>query len=191
MGKRVNFSARTVITIDANLAIDQWGVPRKIAMNLTIPEIVTEWNREEMLELIRRGPNVHPGAKSVTKMNYDENGVPHPEEWSLRCGDRTRINLEPGDIVMRHVRDGDVCMFNRQPSVHRMSMMGHRVKVIDGSTFRFNVSVCKPYNADFDGDKSCLQQAVAVKGVESPQRENDVNSSISCVVHSTWYDITA
>ena len=153
MGKRVNFSARTVITIDANLAIDQWGVPRKIAMNLTIPEIVTEWNREEMLELVRRGPNVHPGAKSVTKMNYDENGVPHPEEWSLRCGDRTRINLEPGDIVMRHVRDGDVCMFNRQPSVHRMSMMGHRVKVIDGSTFRFNVSVCKPYNADFDGDE--------------------------------------
>lgn len=159
MGKRVNFSARTVITIDANLSIEQWGVPRKIAMNLTIPEIVTEWNREEMLELVRRGPNVHPGAKSVTKMNYDDNGVPHPEEWSLRCGDRTRINLEPGDVVMRHVQDGDICMFNRQPSVHRMSMMGHRVKVIDDSTFRFNISVCKPYNADFDGDRSCLQQA--------------------------------
>lgn len=153
MGKRVNYSARTVITPDANIEIDQWGVPERIARNLTIPEIVSEYNHKELIELVLRGPMVHPGAKSVTKMNYDAFGVPHPQEWSLRAGDRSRIVLDYGDIVMRHVRDGDICLFNRQPSLHRNSMMGHRLKIMQGSTFRLNASVCSPYNADFDGDE--------------------------------------
>lgn len=56
----------------------------------------------------------------------------------------------------RHIRDGDLVIFNRQPTLHKMSMMGHRVKVLPWSTFRMNLSCTSPYNADFDGDEMNL-----------------------------------
>jgi DNA-directed RNA polymerase subunit A' len=65
-------------------------------------------------------------------------------------------NPKPGMVVERHLIDGDVVIFNRQPSLHRMSMMVHEVRVMPGKTFRFNLSVCTPYNADFDGDEMNL-----------------------------------
>lgn len=153
MGKRSDFSARTVIGVDPNISIDEYGVPEKIAMNLTIPERVTKLNLNKLYKLVRNGPNNYPGAKQVTKMNFDENGKPNPETISLKYIDRNTIVLEEGDMVERHVIDGDIALFNRQPSLHRMSMMGHKVKVMKGLTFRLNVFVCKPYNADFDGDE--------------------------------------
>ena len=155
MGKRSDFSARTVISVDPNISIDQYGVPEKIAMNLTIPEKVTKYNINKMYKYIRNGPNVFPGAKQITKMNYDENGKPNPETISLKYIDRHSVILDEGDTVERHLMDGDIALFNRQPTLHRMSMMGHKIKVMKGLTFRLNVFVCKPYNAD---KRHCWQQ---------------------------------
>jgi DNA-directed RNA polymerase II subunit RPB1 len=154
MGKRVDFSARSVITGDPNLSMKQLGVPLKIAMNITKPIVVNDMNRDFLLKLVRNGPDVYPGAKIVERKNG--------HHIYLRRVDRESILLENGDSVHRHMMDGDAVLFNRQPSLHRMSMMCHIVKVMKtGDTFRMNVACTKPYNADFDGDKSCLQQGAA------------------------------
>ncbi|XP_003425653.2 DNA-directed RNA polymerase II subunit RPB1 [Nasonia vitripennis] len=149
MGKRVDFSARTVITPDPNLRIDQVGVPRSIAQNLTFPEIVTPFNIDKMQELVRRGNTRYPGAKYIVRDNGDRIDLrfhPKPSDLHLQCGYK----------VERHIRDGDLVIFNRQPTLHKMSMMGHRVKVLPWSTFRMNLSCTSPYNADFDGDEMNL-----------------------------------
>ena len=141
MGKRVDFSARSVITGEPNLSFRQLGVPRKIAMNITKPVTVNDMNREFLMKLIQNGPEVYPGAKILERKNG--------ETFSLRYVDRSSIRLENGDIVHRHMMDGDAVLFNRQPSLHRLSMMCHIVKVMKkGDTFRLNVSATKPYNAD-------------------------------------------
>jgi len=146
MGKRVDYSARSVITPDPNIEIDQLGVPKKIAMNLTYPDIVTKFNIDVLYKYVKNGPFKHPGAKSIKK-KIDGRTI------SLQYVDIDTIVLNEGDIVHRHLDDDDIVLFNRQPSLHKMSMMGHRVKVMEYNTFRLNVSVTTPYNADFDGDE--------------------------------------
>lgn len=153
MGKRVDFSGRTVISVDPNISIDEFGVPESIATNLTFPEIVTKYNITKMYEYVRNGPNHYPGAKSIEKNRYGCDGKPAPCLISLKHVDVNTIILNYGDIVNRHIIDGDVCLFNRQPSLHRMSMMGMRARVLPGNTFKMNVSTTKPFNADFDGDE--------------------------------------
>ena len=150
MGKRVDYSARTVISVDPNINIDEYGVPQKIAMNLTFPETVNFFNIDKMRETVRNGVLNYPGAKIVTKTE----GAIH-KNISLKHVDVIKVanELQIGDIVHRHLIDGDCCLFNRQPTLHRMSMMTHRIKILPFSTFRLNVTVCKPYNADFDGDE--------------------------------------
>lgn len=197
MGKRVDFSARTVITPDPNLEIDQVsafvhlkvtiqitscfrvvmvvliskinclhlictlisvppmlcllkiGVPTSIALTLTVPERVTNFNINVMKQYVDRGPNQHPGARYIIR----EDG----QRIDLRFArDSMDLNLQPGYIVERHIKDDDLIIFNRQPTLHKMSMMGHRVKVLPWSTFRMNLSVTTPYNADFDGDEMNL-----------------------------------
>jgi DNA-directed RNA polymerase II subunit RPB1 len=141
MGKRVDFSARSVITGDPNLSIKQLGVPLKIAKNITKPVTVNDRNRDFLMKLIENGPDEYPGAKILEKRNGSH--------ISLRNIDRSTVRLENGDIVHRHMMDGDAVLFNRQPSLHRMSMMCHIVKVMKvGDTFRMNVGDTKPYNAD-------------------------------------------
>ena len=286
-GKRVNFCARTVISPDPNLGINEVGVPVLSAKELTVPIRVTGRNREQLRQMILRGPDVHPGVNYIVrgdshrvritdrtkfiwsgfrchnpechsgdvergepypgirpdlnealpapnflpgleispetirladgstaeKMNVDldatirnlrgedENGnmlewgdaraiihqrwvweqenpgEAYPAELTVvcpHCGSpeidediRSRVearlatvdfdgNPKPGMVVERHLIDGDVAIFNRQPSLHRMSMMVHEVRVMEGKTFRFNLAVCTPYNADFDGDEMNL-----------------------------------
>jgi DNA-directed RNA polymerase II subunit RPB1 len=146
MGKRVDFSARSVITGDPNLSIKELGVPMKIAMNITKPVKVNERNIKFLTTLIQNGPDKYPGAKILERKNGDN--------ISLRYMDRESIRLEIGDVVHRHMMDDDGVLFNRQPSLHRMSMMCHLVRVMKkGDTFRMNVGDTKPYNADFDGDE--------------------------------------
>jgi len=146
MGKRVDFSARSVITGDPNLSIRQLGVPMKIAKNITKPIVVNDRNRDYLMKLIQNGPTVYPGANILEKKNG--------ESISLKYVDRNSIRLDNGDVVHRHMLDGDAVLFNRQPSLHRMSMMCHIVKIMkQGDTFRMNVGDTKPYNADFDGDE--------------------------------------
>ena len=281
-GKRVNFCARSVISPDPYLGVNEVGVPTKIAKELTVPIRVTTRNREQMRQMILRGPDVHPGVNYVirgdkrrvrinqrsrlinagfrchnpecmeeTTQRFDLHQVlpapnflpglvvkkfvsreeavaggeelvtyaiddaatianlrgedidgnplaeddprsimhrrwkfelanpdtPYPEGLEVTCphclspdnewGERTRVedrlstvdmngNPKPGLLVERHLIDGDVVIFNRQPSLHRMSMMVHEVRVMKGHTFRFNLAVCTPYNADFDGDEMNL-----------------------------------
>lgn len=149
MGKRVDFSARTVITGDANISLDEVGVPRSIARTLTYPETVTPYNISRLHKLVQNGPNEHPGAKYVIRSDGTRIDLRHHK----RAG---QISLEYGWKVERHLQDGDYIIFNRQPSLHKESMMGHRVKVMPYSTFRLNLSVTSPYNADFDGDEMNL-----------------------------------
>ena len=154
MAKRVDFSARSVITADPNISIRELGIPMKIAKNITKPVTVNERNREFLMKLVQNGPDTYPGAKIVERKNG--------EHISLRYVDRASVRLEDGDIIHRHMMDGDAILFNRQPSLHRMSMMSHIVKVMFiGDSFRLNVGCTRPYNADFDGDKFCLQHASA------------------------------
>ena len=150
MGKRVDYSARTVISVDPSLDIDQWGVPIKIAMNLTFPEIVNIYNINKLKKMVLNGPSKYPGSKTVTKGRYG-----NQRNISLKHVDVVKIanELEIGDTVHRHLLDGDPCLFNRQPTLHKMSMMTHKIVILPHSTFRLNVTVCKPYNADFDGDE--------------------------------------
>lgn len=149
MGKRVDFSARTVITADPNLGIQQVGVPRSIATNLTVPERVTPFNLAELSALVTNGPTEHPGAKHIIRTDGTRVDLRYVKN-------KSDLLLSNGWIVERHLRDGDIILFNRQPSLHKMSIMGHMAKVLDWSTFRLNLSCTSPYNADFDGDEMNL-----------------------------------
>jgi DNA-directed RNA polymerase subunit A' len=147
-GKRVNFSARTVISPDPCLSISEVGVPLEIAEELTVPEYVNEWNLDETKELIKRKEYpmasyvIRPDGKrkKVTELNREE----------------VLAELATGYIIERQLKDGDIAIFNRQPSLHRPSMMAHEVKVLPGKTFRMNDAVSDPYNADYDGDEMNL-----------------------------------
>ena len=153
-GKRVEFSARSVITPDPNISVDELGVPLKVAMNLTFPECVTPYNIDRLYALVQNGPDKYPGAKSVQRSTGSGSGSSEGGRMiSLKHVNTKTIQIYEGDVVNRHLLDGDAVLFNRQPSLHRMSMMCHRVRVLPYSTFRLNVSVTKPYNADFDGDE--------------------------------------
>jgi DNA-directed RNA polymerase subunit A' len=150
-GKRVDFSARTVVSPDPNLDINEVGVPLEIAIRLSVPEKVREWNIEEMRQLVTNGPEKYPGALYIIR----------PDGKRIRLEfvtDREKIAeaLEPGFVVERHLKNGDIAIFNRQPSLHRMSIMAHHVRVLPYKTFRLHLCVCPPYNADFDGDEMNL-----------------------------------
>ena len=147
-GKRTNFCARSVISSDPNIGLDELGVPIKIAMSLTMPERVTPFNIEKLTKFVRNGRDKWPGANYVWPAKSLSNGKRHPIDLQYRKKD---IKLHYGDIVERHLLNKDPVLFNRQPSLHRPSMMCHFIKIIPNdklSTFRLNVNVTKPYNAD-------------------------------------------
>lgn len=149
MGKRVDYSARTVITAEPNIMLDELGVPIAIARNLTYPERVTSFNKDILQQFVDNGHDPEgfkTGAKYVTKKDGN----------MLDLRFVKKLDLEVGDVVDRHLKDNDLIVFNRQPTLHRMSMMGHKVKVMSGSTFRMNLSATTPYNADYDGDEMNL-----------------------------------
>src|SRR6056297_2259842 len=146
-GKRVNFSARTVISPDPTLSLNEVGVPDRVATEMTQTMNVNERNLEEARRYVSNGPEAHPGA------NY----VRRPDGRRLKVTEKNCEELaekvEPGWEVSRHLVEGDIIIFNRQPSLHRMSIMAHEVVVMPYKTFRLNTVVCPPYNADFDGDE--------------------------------------
>ena len=150
-GKRVDFSARSVISPNPFISINDVGVPIEIAKILTIPTNINDWNIEEMKQLVLNGPFNHPGANYIIRNDR--------RRIDLRYVKNRQIIAEmlaPGYTVERHLANGDLVLFNRQPSLHRMSIMAHEVKIMDGRTFRLNLTVCPPYNADFDGDEMNL-----------------------------------
>jgi DNA-directed RNA polymerase subunit A' len=150
-GKRVDYSARTVISPDPNLDINEVGVPAHIATRLTVPDVVTERNLDEMKRLVSNGPYTHPGALYIIRPDGKRIRLEFVTDKSIVAD-----SIEPGFVIERHLKDGDIALFNRQPSLHRMSIMAHKVKVLPYRTFRMHLTVCPPYNADFDGDEMNL-----------------------------------
>ncbi len=150
-GKRVDFSSRTVISPDPNLTISDVGVPVDVAKKLTIPETVSEWNIEGLKKMIINGPNDYPGANYIIRTDGVKIRLDYVTDRNVLAD-----SIGPGYVVERHLQDGDAVIFNRQPSLHRMSIMAHYVKVLPYRTFRLHPAVCPPYNADFDGDEMNL-----------------------------------
>ncbi len=147
-GKRVNFSARTVISPDPYIGVNEVGVPLDVAKILTVPEMVTEWNINKLKEFIRN--KEYPKALYIIR--------PDGRRKMVTENNREAIleELAPGYTVERQLMDGDIVLFNRQPSLHRISMMAHIVRVLPGKTFRIHPHATTPYNADFDGDEMNL-----------------------------------
>jgi DNA-directed RNA polymerase subunit A' len=177
LGKRVNYCARTVISPDPKIEINEVGVPEVIAKDLTIPVRVNEKNIEELRKFILNGPNVWPGANYIIR--------PDGRKKRILDSNKEEIakELSVDYIVERHLIDGDIALFNRQPSLHRMSMMVHKVKVMPFLTFRLNVAVCLPYNADFDGDEMNLH----IPQTEEARAESEILSIVEKNIRSPRY----
>ncbi|KAE9620519.1 hypothetical protein Lal_00018992 [Lupinus albus] len=170
-GKRVEFTGRTVISPDPNLRISEVAIPIHMATILSYPERVSRHNIEKLRQCVRNGPDKYPGARMLRHADGSS--------WSLHHSARRKRfadELRFGDIVDRHLEDGDIVLFNRQPSLHRMSIMCHRARIMPWRTLRFNESVCNPYNADFDGDEMNLHvpqteeartEAILLMGVQN------------------------
>ena len=149
-GKRVEYSGRTVISPDPNLLINEVSIPLHMAKELTFPETITKTNKSRLKKNIINGIDIYPGANRITINN---------EIYVLKNElDRAKVveKLKIGDVVHRHLIRGDTVLFNRQPSLHRQSIMGFNVRVHEGKTLKFNECVCSPFNADFDGDEMNL-----------------------------------
>ena len=179
-GKRTNFSARTVISPDPRIKLNEVGVPKVMAMNLTVPERVTEWNMVYLKKFIERGPGQYPGANYIIRPDGKKKKITEEtQEASLE-------EITPGYIVERHLIDGDIAIFNRQPSLHRMSMMCHRVRVLPGKTLRINPAVCHPYNADFDGDEMNLH----IPQTEEARAEAEILMEVQTQLISPRYGLS-
>lgn len=146
--KRGDFTARTVITSDPSIGNNQLGVPVKIAMNLTFPEVVTPYNIEYLNKLVKNGRDVYPGANfvfPVSKMGPGKRLLPIDLRYKKEA-----TELHYGDVIERHLKDGDIVLLNRQPTLHKQSMMGHRIKVINDPTlmtYRLSVAITTPKTA--------------------------------------------
>ena len=179
-GKRTNFCARTVISPDPMIEINEVGIPKEVALKLTVPERVTSWNIAYLKKFVEKGPNNYPGA------NY----VARPDGKKKKITDETKEALleeiQPGYIIERHVMDGDTAIFNRQPSLHRMSMMCHRIRVLPYKTFRLNPAVCHPYNADFDGDEMNLH----IPQTEEARAEAEILMQVQTQLISPRYGLS-
>jgi DNA-directed RNA polymerase subunit A' len=179
-GKRTNFCSRTAISPDPMLNLNEVGVPIIVAKKLTVPERVNPWNINYLKEFIKRGPGTYPGANYILR----------PDGKRKRITDETKDalleELQQGFAVERHLIDGDIAIFNRQPSLHRMSMMCHRVKVLPFKTFRMNPSVCRPYNADFDGDEMNLH----IPQTEEARAEAEILMEVQTQMISPRYGLS-
>ncbi|KAI4454954.1 dna-directed rna polymerase [Holotrichia oblita] len=161
MGKRVNYAARSVITPDPNLNVDEIGIPEEFAKKLTYPVPVTSWNVEQLRKIIMNGPNVHPGAVmvefedgSITRINPKNQTQQESLLKRLLTPDDGGDGYKGVKMVHRHLCNGDILLLNRQPTLHRPSIMAHTARILKGEkTLRLHYANCKAYNADFDGDE--------------------------------------
>jgi len=179
-GKRTNFCARTVISPDPMIKLNEVGVPKEVATKLTVPERVTSWNMAYLKGFVERGHKNYPGSNYIIR----------PDGKKKKITDETREQLleelQPGYVVERHLMDGDIAIFNRQPSLHRMSMMCHKVRVLPYKTFRLNPAVCTPYNADFDGDEMNLH----IPQTEEARAEAEVLMMVQTQLISPRYGLS-
>ena len=174
MGKRVNDSGRTVITPDNNINLDEIGIPLKIAVNLVKPEVVTVYNIDRLQMAVYNGLDAYPGAKYVVSKG---SRFKKPLKI-MNAQKRRQIKIAVGDTVYRNLMDGDWVLVNRQPSLHRMSMMAHRIVIVKGETFRLNVQSTPPYNADFDGDEMNIHVPQSIEAENELERLSHLATQI-------------
>ncbi|KAL6447903.1 hypothetical protein ACFW04_000166 [Cataglyphis niger] len=162
MGKRVDFAARSVITPGPDLNIDEIGIPEAFARKLTYPTAVTPWNVVELRRLVLNGPNVHPGAVMIENEDGSIQAIHINDSMQreaiakrlLTRSDRTNESFSGVKIVHRHLQNGDILLLNRQPTLHKPSIMAHKARVLKGEkTLHLHYANCKAYNADYDGDE--------------------------------------
>ena len=196
-GKRVDYSGRTVISPDPNLNIDEVAVPIHVAKTMTYPERVNRYNIDKLRALVMNGPKKWPGANFVLKES--ESGAITRIDLRYGVRQKTAAILREGDVVQRHLEDGDIVLFNRQPSLHKLSIMSHYVRVRPHRTFRLNECVCEPYNADFDGDEMNMHvpqteeartEAMLLMGVKNnivtPKNGSSIISAIQDFVTASY-----
>lgn len=179
-GKRTNFSARTVISPDPMIRLNEVGVPLVMAQKLTVPEKVTTWNIDYLKKFVQSGPKKYPGANYIIRQDGRKKKITEETKEQLL------EEVQPGYIVERHLMDGDIAIYNRQPSLHRMSMMCHKIRVLPGRTFRMNPSVCNPYNADFDGDEMNLH----IPQTEEARAEAEIIMDVQTQLISPGYGLS-
>ncbi len=170
-GKRVNYSARTVVSPDPFISINEVGVPYEIARVITVAETVTTANIEAIKELIRKG-EVYPGANYVIRTDGKKKRIT-PELKEELCNE-----IQPGYKIERHLRDGDIVLFNRHPSLHKQSLMAHYVRVLPHRTFRLHPAAAAPYNADYDGDEMNIHSPQTEESRAEAQVLLNVNNNI-------------
>ncbi|KZC10083.1 PREDICTED: DNA-directed RNA polymerase I subunit RPA1 [Dufourea novaeangliae] len=162
MGKRVNFAARSVITPDPNLNIDEIGIPEAFALKLTYPTPVTPWNVVQLRQLVLNGPDVHPGAVMIENEDGSIQRISSTNATQreaiakrlLTASDKANKFFRGIKIIHRHLQNGDILLLNRQPTLHKPSIMAHKARILRGEkTLRLHYANCKAYNADFDGDE--------------------------------------
>lgn len=161
-GKRTNFCARTVISADPNLSISEAGIPLRIAKTLTIPVTVTKENINTLTKYVRNGRDNYPGANYLFPKSNKITG----KKIFIDLKQKNYVKLHIGDVVERHLLENDPVLFNRQPSLHKLSFLCHRARIISDPTisvFRLNVNVTTPYSADFDGDEMNMYVGQAVQ----------------------------
>lgn len=176
-GKRVNFSARTVISPDPRISINEVGVPMDIAKELTLQIKVTKNNIDELKKLVLNGPKTHPGANYILRSDGIRKKITEENKKDIA------EELDVGYVVERHMMDNDITLMNRQPSLHRMSMMAHRARIMPYQTLRINLAVTIPYNADFDGDEMNLH----VPQTEEAQAEAEMLMLVEKHIRSPRY----
>jgi len=176
-GKRVNFSSRTVISPDPMISINEVGVPEVVAKELTVPVRVNKRNINTLKSIVKKGPNNIDGANYIVRPDGRKKKI--TEENASEIAEE----ITEGYMVERHLKDGDIVIFNRQPSLHRMSMMAHKVRITPWRTFTLNLCVCAPYNADFDGDEMNLH----VPQTEEAQTEAKMLMSVEKNIRSPRY----
>jgi DNA-directed RNA polymerase I subunit RPA1 len=170
MGKRVNYAARSVISPDPYISTDQIGVPVRFAKRLTYPESFADFNSERLRQAVINGPLVHPGAHIVENTETGEKIFLQ----SLNLKKRKAIAnlLKTGQkVVYRHLMNGDMLLVNRQPTLHKPSIMAHSARVLQKEqTIRMHYANCSSYNADFDGDEMNIhfcQNPIAIAEAKS------------------------
>lgn len=179
-GKRTNFSSRTVISPDPMIDLNEVGIPMEVAMKLTIPEKVNTWNIDYLKKFVERGPKKYPGANYIVRPDGKKKKI------TDEMKEQILEEIQLGYVIERHLMDGDIAIFNRQPSLHRMSMMCHKVRVLPYKTFRLNPAVCHPYNADFDGDEMNLH----IPQTEEARAEAEILMTVETQLISPRYGLS-
>jgi DNA-directed RNA polymerase subunit A' len=170
-GKRVNYSARSVVSPDPYLKLNEIGIPFEVARVITVAETVTTMNIELMKELVRKGEE-YPGANYVVRPDGKRKKV------SADLKEEICNELVPGYKVERHLRDGDIVLFNRHPTLHKQGLMAHYVKVLPHRTFRLHPAAAAPYNADFDGDEMNIHSPQNEEALAETKILLDINKNI-------------